>query len=280
MTVEFHNSQNRVWAAIQEAIQHAGFVVSDVRTLDKKQGSFKQYNSANAVKQDLVISAYKPSRTFEEQFRLTAGSEAGTWEFVRSHLRQIPVFVTKTGRAKVIAERQGYLLFDRMLAFHVERGYGVPLSAAEFYAGLRQRFPERDGMFFLPEQVSEYDRKRIEVREVEQLELFVSDEKSVIQWVRRQLESKPTTYQDLQPHYMREAQRVWEKHEQPLELMTILEQNFVKDQNGSWRVPDPRKEADLEQIRHRALISSFHEKLYNRGSAHTTLLALGAPPRH
>ena len=28
------------------------------------------------------------------------------------------------------------------------------------------------------------------------------------------------------------------------------------------------------------LISSFHEKLYNRGSAHTTLLAPGAPPRH
>ena len=228
MTVEFHNSQNRVWAAIQEAIQHAGFVVSDVRTLDKKQGSFKQYNSANAVKQDLVISAYKPNRKFDEQFRLTAGSEAGAWEFVRSHLRHIPVFVTKAGRAEVIAERQGYLLFDRMVAFHVQRGYGVPLSAAEFYAGLRERFPERDGMFFLSEQVSEYDRKRIEVREVEQLELFVSNEKSAIQWVRRQLESKPTTYQDLQPHYMREAQRVWEKHERPLELLTILEQNFVK----------------------------------------------------
>ena len=28
---------------------------------------------------------------------------------------------------------------------------------------------------------------------------------------------------------MKEAQRVWEKHEQPLELATILEQNFVKD---------------------------------------------------
>ena len=218
MTVEFHNSQNRVWTAIQEGIQHAGFVVCDVRTLDKQQGSFKQYNSANAVKQDLVISVYKPSQTFEELFRLNAGSEAGAWDFVRSHLRQIPVFVTKAGRAEVIAERQGYLLFDRMVAFHVQRGYGVPVSAAEFYAGLRQRFPERDGMFFLSEQVSEYDRKRIEVREVEQLELFVSDEKSAIQWVRRQLESKPTTYQDLQPHYMREAQRVWEKHEQPLEL--------------------------------------------------------------
>ena len=83
------------------------------------------------------------------------------------------------------------------------------------------------------------------------MELFVSDEKSAIQWVRRQLESKPTTYKDLQAHYMREAQRVWEKHEQPLELLTILEQNFVKDPNGFWRVPDLRKEADLEQIRHR-----------------------------
>ncbi len=265
MTVEFHNSQNRVWAAIQEAIQHAGFVVSDVRTLDKKQGSFKQYNSANAVKQDLVISAYKPSRAFEEHFRLTAGSETGAWEFVRSHLHQIPVFVTKSGRAEVIAERQSYLLFDRMVAFHVQRGYGVPLSASEFYAGLRQRFPERDGMFFLSEQVSEYDRKRLEVREVEQLELFVSDERGAIQWVRRLLEGKPTRYQALQPLYMREAQRVWEKHEQPLELLTILEQNFVKDPDSSWRVPDPKKEADLEQIRNRALLKEFQQYLDTKG---------------
>ena len=77
MTVEFHNSQNRVWTAIQEGIQHAGFVVCDVRTLDKQQGSFKQYTSANAVKQDLVISAYKPSADFEEKFKVAPGTEAG-----------------------------------------------------------------------------------------------------------------------------------------------------------------------------------------------------------
>ena len=44
---------------------------------------------------------------------------------------------------------------------------------------------------FLPDQVSDYDRKRLEVKEVEQYELFVSDEKSAIQWVRRQLSDKP-----------------------------------------------------------------------------------------
>ncbi|MDO8055278.1 MAG: DNA methyltransferase, partial [Candidatus Hermodarchaeota archaeon] len=46
MTVEFHNSQNSVWTSIQEALGHAGFVVADVRTLDKKQGTFKQVTSA------------------------------------------------------------------------------------------------------------------------------------------------------------------------------------------------------------------------------------------
>ena len=265
MTVEFHNSQNRVWTAIQEGIQHAKFVVCDVRTLDKQQGSFKQYNSANAVKQDLVISAYRPTEAFEKQFSIVAGTEAGAWEFVRSHLRHIPVFVVKAERAEVIAERQGYLLFDRMVAFHVQRGCSVPLSAAEFYAGLRQRFPERDGMYFLPDQVSDYDRQRVSIEDVIQLQLFVNDEKTAIQWVRQQLAEREMTYQALSPLYMKEAQRVWEKHEQPLELLTILEQNFVKDSDNSWRVPDPKKEADLEQLRTRALLKEFQHYLDTKG---------------
>ena len=34
ITIEFHNSKNTVWMAINEAIQKAGFVVSYVKTLD------------------------------------------------------------------------------------------------------------------------------------------------------------------------------------------------------------------------------------------------------
>jgi adenine-specific DNA methylase len=60
MTVEFHNSKNSVWNAIQEGLQAAGFVIADVRTLDKQQGSFNQVTQAGAVKQDLIISCYKP----------------------------------------------------------------------------------------------------------------------------------------------------------------------------------------------------------------------------
>lgn len=140
MTVEFHNSKNAVWNAIQEALQAAGFVIADVRTLDKQQGSFKQVTSANAVKQDLIISCYKPNGGLEARFAHEAGTAAGVWDFVRTHLKHLPVFVAKDGKAEIIAERQNYLLYDRMVAFHVQRGVLVPLSAAEFYAGLARRF--------------------------------------------------------------------------------------------------------------------------------------------
>src|SRR5207248_2902375 len=136
-------------------VSSAGFVVADVRTLDKKQSSYRQVTALTGVKQDLVISAYRPSKELEDRFRVTIGSEGSAWEFIGSHLRNIQLIVIENDRVEIVAERQGYLLYDRMVAFHVQRGYSVPLSTADFHAGLRQRFPERDGMFFLLEQVSE-----------------------------------------------------------------------------------------------------------------------------
>lgn len=263
MTVVFHNSQNAVWNAIQEAIRSAGFVIADVRTLDKKQGSFNQVLANGAVKQDLTITAYKPTRELEEKVQ-TASGEKGVWSFAESHLSQLPVFLQKQGRAVVVAERQGFLLFDRMVAFYVQRGLPVPLSASEFYAGLQQRFPERDGMYFLSEQATEYDRKRLEVKEVEQPQLFVSDEKSAIQWVRLQLTAHPMTYSVLQPLFMKHVGQSWEKNEQPIELLAMLQENFIEEK-GQWRVPDPKKEGDLEQLRHRALMKEFQQYLDTKG---------------
>jgi hypothetical protein len=106
---------------------------------------------------------------------------------------------------------------------------------------------------------------RLKVQGVEQLQLFVNDEKSAIHWVRSQLAERPMTYQGLAPLYMKEAQRVWEKHEQPMELHVILEQNFVETGDGMWRVPDLRKEADLEQLRHRALMKEYQQHLDTKG---------------
>ncbi len=263
ITVEFHNSQNRIWNSIQEALQRAGFVVADVRTLDKAKETFKQVTAASAVKQDLVISAYKPRQAFAEAFEREAGTEAGTWEFVRQHMENLPVFISSGGRAQVVAERQNYLLYDRMVAYHIQRGATIPLSAAEFYAGLKRHFPERDEMYFLPQQVVEYDRKRLEVEDVEQLSLFVIDEKSTIQWLRAELSQAPKTYQELHPRFLRELHKV--QYEHLPELGEILEQNFLRDERGQWYVPDPTKQGDLEQLRERALLREFESYSTARG---------------
>ena len=93
MTVVFHNSHNSVWNAIQEAMSSVGFVVADVRILDKQQSSYRQVTGITAVKKDLVISAYRPTNELEERFKISIGREESAWEFVRSHLHQLPVFV-------------------------------------------------------------------------------------------------------------------------------------------------------------------------------------------
>lgn len=263
MTVVFHNSKNRVWNAIQEAIMRAGFVVADVRTLDKKQGTFNQVRIGTnaAVRQDLIVSAYKPNEGLEESFRLKAGSEEGAWDFVRSHLKRLPIVVEKDGQLEVVSERLNHLLYDRMVAFHVQRGAAVPLSAADFYAGLKQRFPERDWMFFLPAQAVEYDRVRMVADGVQQMTFLVTDEKSAIQWLRQALAKDSQTYQDIQPQFLRQFHQM--KYEQIPELTQLLEENFLQDELGRWYVPDPNKQSDLERMREKALLREFD--LYKEG---------------
>jgi DNA modification methylase/predicted RNA-binding Zn-ribbon protein involved in translation (DUF1610 family) len=264
ITVEFHNTQNAVWNAIQEALQRAGFVIADVRTLDKKISSFKQVTSVGAVKQDLIISAYKPNGGLAERFAQAAGTEAGVWDFVRTHLGKLPVFVLSKGKGEIIAERLPYLLFDRMVAFHLQRGASVPLSAAEFYAGLPQRFPERDRMYFLETQVAEYDTRRGQVEEVEQFTFYVNDEKSSIQWLRQVLgEEGPLSYQQIQPRFLQELQQ--NRVENLPELRELLQQNFLQDAQGGWYLPDPSKQIDLEKLRLRDLLREFSSYTEGQG---------------
>lgn len=269
MTVEFHNSKNAVWNAIQTALQRSGFIVADVRTIDKKQVSFNQGKGASqAIKQDLVISAYKPKDSFRKKILSEAGSEETAWAFVRQHLSNIPVVVISNDKIELIPERQAYLLFDRMVAYHIMQGIPVPLDATDFYRGLDEKFLKRDGMYFLPDQVNEYDTARIKT-DVEniQFELFVTNEKSAISWLYQQLDEQfcgPQTYAELQPKFMQEVKAV-DKYEQMPELATILEENFLQDEKGRWYIPDVTKEGDLVKLREKNLWKEFEGYMNSKG---------------
>ena len=268
MTVEFHNSKNAVWNSIQEGLQRAGFVIADVRTLDKKQGSFKQITTSSAVKQDLVISAYKPKDSFRAGLIASAGMEETAWRFVQQHLENIPVVVVKNDKIEIITERQAYLLFDRMVAYHIMNGIPVPIDATDFYRGLDEKFLKRDGMYFLADQVNEYDTARIKT-DVEniQFSLFVTNEKSAISWLYQQLSDDfdgPQTYAELQPKFMQEVKAV-DKYEAMPELATLLEENFLQDEKGRWYIPDTTKEGDVAKLREKKLWKEFEGYMNSKG---------------
>ena len=265
ITVEFHNSKNAVWNSIQEALGRAGFIIADVRTLDKKQGSFNQVKGASqAIKQDLVISAYKPKGAFQNVFNSMAGTSETAWAFVRQHLENIPVVVLKNQKIEVIAERQAYLLFDRMVAYHIMQGIPVPLDATDFYRGLDEKFLKRDNMYFLPDQVNEYDTARI-VNDVEpiQFSLFVTNEKTAISWLYQQLD-EPQTYAEIQPKFMQEVKSV-DRYEDMPELAVLLEENFLQDEKGRWYIPDVTKEGDVAKLREKKLWKEFEGYLNSKG---------------
>lgn len=292
MTVEFSNTKASVWNSIQTALAEAGFIVASLSSLDKKKGSHKAVTTPTAVKQDLIISAYKPNGGFEERFQKEAQSEEGVWDFVRTHLKYLPVIKRQGVLLLMVAERDPRILFDQMIAYYVRKGYPVPMSSQEFQLGLEQRFIERGGMYFLPDQVAEYDRKNMTYGAPQQFSMFVSDEASAIQWLRQIIKEKPQTFSDINPQFMQQLGG-WSKNEAQLDLRELLNQNFlcydgkepVAEQIHSylstnwkdlrnlpkdnpaliakacdrWYLPDPNKAGDLEKLREKSLLKEFEE---------------------
>lgn len=294
MTVVFSNSKAAVWNAIQVALQQAGFVVAEVTALDKVQGSYRQVTSTTAVKQDLVISAYKPNGGLEDRFTQHGPTIDSAWDFVQTHLKQLPAVKVTSGYPQEllnIVERDPRRIYDRMASWFIRHGTMVPISTPEFLAELPVRFRGTDGMVFLPEQLVEYEKARARIPQAAQAELFVSDERSAIDWLTNFLLKRPSTRSEIHPEYMPQIGSAKRKGEIIPELDALLEDNFLQydgdsdvpnqisnylsknfhdcrglEKNDSvmksrakdrWYVPDPNKAQDLEKKREKTLLKEF-----------------------
>ena len=291
IVVEFHNSSNAVWNAIQYALEKSGFIVSNVALLDKVQTTLHQDHKAAAVNKDLAITAYKQRPGMENEILQSNSVGSGVWAFVTEHLKCVPVTKMAGTDLAFVSERDPRVLFDRAVAWFVRHGVLVSLSHQEFLSEITVRYALRDGMVFLPDQVDEYDRHRARYQQSPQIELFVSDERSAIDWLSDFLKKRPSTYQEVHPEFTSQLGAGWKKHEERPELSGLLEDNFLrydgigdvpsqihgylssnfKDLRGlekndprlkskakdRWYTPDPSKAQDLEQKRERSLLKEF-----------------------
>lgn len=289
ITVEFSNSKNSIWISIQEGISKAGFVVSDVSVLDKKKGTTKQLSLQNAVKQDLIISAYKPSKDFLSFFSENESVYECCWSFIEEHLNNLPICQIGDEHIESITERTKYSLYDRMVSYFVQRSRKVPMDASDFYLELSNKYLEVDGMVFNHEQAEIYQREKGRYSLNENLDLFICDEKSSIEWLRNKLSKQPKPYSEIHPEFLQKSK--WSALEKNIELRELLEMNFIlydgvedvpsqihsylssnyknlrnlsksSDElklkaKDRWYVANPSELADLEKLKLKTLLKEF-----------------------
>lgn len=256
MTIEFSNTSASVWNSIQNSLQGVGFIVANVAGLDKKQGSFKAVTTTTAVKQDLVITCYKPSDELTDKIALSNSTKESVWDFLDEHLAHLPVHIERGNATTTVVERSPKILYDRLISYYVQHGYQIPMDAQEFQAGLHEHFIERDGMFFTAPQASEYVEKRKHTTDFIPMGLIVSDEANGIEWLKMLLK-EPKTYQEISPDWMQAVNGLRKGDVLP-ELKDILEENFIEDETGHWHVPDLEKQIDLEKLKHKSLMKEFN----------------------
>lgn len=259
LTMEFSNTSASVWNSIQNALQGVGFIVANVAALDKKQGSFKAVTTTTAVKQDLVITCYKPSDKLTDKFFQTGGSKENVWDFIDEHLLHLPVHIEKGNSTTSVVERSPKILFDRLISYYVQKGFAIPMDAQEFQQGLHERYAERDGMFFTATQAAEYEEKKLKAPSFVPMGIMVSDEANGIEWLKNELRNNPQTYQDIYPNFIKALNGI-RKGDQIPGLNVLLEENFIQNEDGTWRLANIEDDVDLEKLRTKALLKEF--KLY------------------
>jgi len=255
ITIVFHNSKSSIWNAIQDSLGKAGFIVSQVSIMDKKQGTFKQVTSAGAVKNDLVISAYKPKTSFDKKFLEQAG-EGLEEEFVKMHLTHL--------KAELSVERTEQMLYSKLLAYYVQRSYTVKYDSSTFYKMLRENFTEEDSYWFNEDQLDDYHEYKqkmslADINEIKsgQMVLFVQDEKSAIIWLNTFL-NEPKSFTDLSPQYQKISNI---SGDNVPDIKELLDKNFILE-NGKYRRPQSEEEKlSVTEMRERELQKEFDELL-------------------
>jgi len=251
ITVVFHNSQSKVWTSIQEAITKAGFIISRVSVLDKKKGTTKQLSYNGAVKNDLVISAFKPLKGFTSKFIHKSG--------IGLELEFISMFLENLPKLPVI-ERTRQMLYSKMIVYYLQQSYEIRFDAKIFYSMMSNNFLEEDGFWFTSNQINSYleYKKTMKLEGIDEIKtgsmfLFVNDEKSALVWLFSFL-SESKSFSDISLAFTQLANI---QGDNVPELRELLDQNFIFE-NDTYR--KPKLESENNQItekREKALQREF-----------------------
>ncbi len=174
-------------------------------------------------------------------------------EFIFMHLNKLPI--------ERNIQRTHQMLYSKLLAQYIQNGFEVRMDASDLYELLEDQFLERDGFWFIENQIPEYEKKiklnnKLVNTDLNQTILGISDEKTAIIWLLQFL-NVPKTYDEIHKEYL---QNLLTSQDKIPELKTILEENFTTE-GGKYKLPSDLERPEIEEVRNKRLIKEFNEIL-------------------
>jgi len=232
-SVIFHNSDDRVWRAIQQAAEDAGFDLANAVYFDKKQRSFKgvrgEKGLENVTNFDIVLNLHKkaearPVAQPEAQDRIERLIVAA----VDNHLRSGPAPDYRTSQ----------YLHSLALRTLLNEKISIELTWEQLERILQRFFRHINCHWYLPKEAITLSGHGFLVR----------SETTAVSWLEHVLGANPQKLSDLKPQWQIATLGAGSRIKRTLE--ELLEENFWKDgATGLWCVPTAAQREILKRRR-------------------------------
>jgi hypothetical protein len=239
-SVVFHNSDDRIWQAILDAAETAGFELAEINSFDKRQLSFKgilgDKGLERVTNQDIVLNLLKPRPGHNS-------TPNGRTDVVEAEQRVVETVADFLASSPLPEQRTLQHLWNHVLYDMLREG-SVQVSMADVERMLAyhsQTFKLADGRYYLRGEAvlggNVFD---------------LSTDTGAIAWLTAVLGAEPQTTGELIPIWQQETAALGGVD--PGRLDRLLEQNFWQDRRtGHWRLPT---EAERERMSARADLSA------------------------
>ncbi len=240
VTIEFNNSDGRVFEEIKWSILAAGFEIVNMLLLDKEGKTYKQMkgviNGENVVDKDVVFNLHKPALVVTTQTTEDHDLEQKVAAAIREHLQMLPERI-EIDPAKYGDDHRTTATINSMLMNAlIPQSVRVERLNLPFIERVCSRYFRKVGQrwYLRGEAVGNQHGPGGLLEE----EATIKDEISAIEWIRQRLKAGPALIGELKPLWMRATGLLPAEVSQTLVLEDLLLDNFWKDADTNrWREP-------------------------------------------
>jgi hypothetical protein len=242
-TVVFSNSDDRVWESIQDAAHQVGFIIYGGKEFDKVQRSFKgikgEKGQEKVISKDVLLNLHKPltPQVRNHELKRIDDVEGFVLQQIKEHLQYLPPDAPASERTVEAITRA---VHRRVL----EQGCSMQGFSAGFVADVLHEAQRKFSLIEVDGAWYPYNGGLNN--------LIVRNESSAVLWLTALLSKGPLRFDEIDPFWKQERHKGGYKGNRGLQ--DLLEDFFIKNQDGTYRVPDDHERFALKgQAEERAL---------------------------